>query len=106
MRHFLCSLKTKPLSYEISLLVKSCSQKDLNQAKSIITKKLKKINDFKYKKLIRKYLNKIGIDYDKNYNLYVKDEVSWQLTFFLIIYKINHLILHSLYIYINDYLKY
>ena len=53
LRHFLWSLKNKPFSYEISLLVKSCSQKDLNQAKTIITNKLKKINDAKYKNLIR-----------------------------------------------------
>ena len=42
LRHFLCSLKNKPFSYEISLLVKSSSQKDLNQAKITITKKFTK----------------------------------------------------------------
>ena len=42
IRHFLGSLKYKPFAYEVGLLVKSSSLKDLEQAKEVITNKLKK----------------------------------------------------------------
>lgn len=48
IRHFLGSLKYKPFAYEIGLLVKSSSPKDLEQTK-VITNKLKKIKDKKYR---------------------------------------------------------